>query len=154
MQTWVMFTNAHPSSENGVHIIQTNWTLMSIKPVRAAKVPPYGWHSVAGLSIEQTCRKALALTYFCLHVLWELQYGVHSGPGIWVVLQVGENFLCKPLLKKRKALLMHCTCLANTKPRPDVFKASELSRILQINTYLRSHVIVHGVDDIVQKVDV
>lgn len=43
---------------------------------------------------------------------------------------------------------MHCTCLANTKLRPEVFKTSE------INTYLRSHVVVHGVDDIVQKVDV
>lgn len=49
---------------------------------------------------------------------------------------------------------MHCTCLANTKLRSEVFKTSELSRILQINTYLRSHIIVHGVDDIVQKVDV
>ncbi len=40
----------------------------------------------------------LMLTYFGLHVLRELQYGVHSGPGIWVVLQVGENFLCQSLL--------------------------------------------------------
>lgn len=38
------------------------------------------------------------LTYFGLHVLRELQDGVHSGPCVRVILQVSQDFLCQPLL--------------------------------------------------------
>lgn len=37
-------------------------------------------------------------TYFGLHVLRKLQDGVHSGPRVWVILQVSQDFLCQPLL--------------------------------------------------------
>lgn len=40
--------------------------------------------------------------YFSFHVLGELQDGVHPGPGIWVVLQVCEDFLSNSLLQNNR----------------------------------------------------
>lgn len=40
--------------------------------------------------------------YFCFHVLRELQNGVNPCPGIWVVLEVCEDFLSNSLLKENR----------------------------------------------------
>lgn len=37
--------------------------------------------------------------YFGVHVLGELEDGVHSRPGIWMLLEVCQHFLCHSLLQ-------------------------------------------------------
>lgn len=43
--------------------------------------------------------------YFSFHVLRELQNGVNPCPGIWVVLEVCEDFLSNSLLQNRQDLI-------------------------------------------------
>lgn len=83
--------------------------------------------------------------YFSFHVLRELQNGVNPCPGIWVVLEVCEDFLSNSLLQNRQYLIRKTTSCIFCLTPPAVLKLNQKQMREIIIHFYMEHKIIRAV---------
>lgn len=144
-------TPEHPSSENRVHIIQTNQILNPFAHQKCQCENSLRLHSVAALKEQIFAWKHINIDILLSSCsartpvwcpLWSRHLG---GPSGWWELLV-------QVFAKKNHNENHFWCTVRVWQTPN-YDLNAFQN-LQTDSYLRSHVIVHGVDHIVQQVDV